>query len=180
MQKRYLMTKLPDDIIQQRAVLSDCGLYRYWLSREVSPASPFKPIIFIMLNPSTANADNDDPTIRRCINYTKYWGGSHLVVVNLFAYRSTQPCNLWHEDTVDPVGALNDQAISIASNYAYTHSGIIVAAWGDHGALMSRNKQVLRVIAKYNPMCLKINKTGNPAHPLYQSKKAKLIPVTCR
>lgn len=171
------MNRLPPQITQERAVISDCGFYRYWLSREVSPMSKFKPVVFVMLNPSTANAEQDDPTIRRCIDYTKRWGGSHLIVVNLFAYRSTDPCKLWAEDTVDPVGSLNDEALIRATDYAHAHDGIVVAAWGEHGSFMGRSEIVLRNIDKYKPMCLKLNKSGNPVHPLYQRKDAVLMAV---
>lgn len=171
------MNRLPSQITHERAVISDCGLYRYLLSREVSPTSKFKPVVFVMLNPSTANAEQNDPTIRRCIDYTKRWGGSHLIVVNLFAYRSKDPFELWAEDTVDPVGVLNDEALIKATDYAHAHDGIVVAAWGEHGSYMGRSDTVLGTIAQYKPMCLKLNKSGNPAHPLYQPKDAVLIAV---
>lgn len=169
------MNKLPARIVREKAVISDCGFYRYWLSREIRSTGKIKPIVFVMLNPSTADANNDDPTIRRCIGYAKSWGGSHLIVVNLFAFRATNPDVLWDRATIDPVGALNDEAIEIACDYAYAHEGKVVVAWGEHGAYMDRGYEVLTHIEQFKPVCLKLNKSGSPAHPLYQRKDA--VPV---
>lgn len=171
------MTKLPARLVREKAVISDCGLYRYWLSRELRNTGKIKPVVFIMLNPSTADADNDDPTIRRCVDYAIRWGGSHLIVVNLFAFRATQPTLLWDDKTKDPVGQLNDEAIDVACDYAHAHNGLVVAAWGEHGAFMDRGYEVLTHIEQFKPVCLKLNKSGSPAHPLYQRKDAKLIEV---
>lgn len=86
------------------AVLSTCGRYRYRLTRTWSQNRP--PATFIMLNPSTADAHEDDKTIRRCIGYARRWGLGGLVVVNLYGYRSTNPDELWKVE--DPVGPDND------------------------------------------------------------------------
>lgn len=167
--------KLPARLTTEKAVISDCGLYRYWLSRELRNTGEIKPVVFIMLNPSTADANNDDPTIRRCIDYARRWGGSHLIVVNLFAFRATQPALLFDEKTIDPVGQLNNEAIHIACYYAHENNGLIVAAWGEHGGFMGRDQEVIGRIEQFKPFCIKLNKSGSPAHPLYQKKDAKLI-----
>lgn len=169
------MESLPPKIVNETAVISDCEKYRYWLMREISPLSQYKPIVFIMLNPSTADHTKDDPTIRRCIDYAERFNGSHLIVVNLFAFRATQPSELWAKDTKDPVGSLNDNALSKAIELAHGNNGVLVAAWGDDGGYMGRNVEVFTHIEGFNPKCLKLNKSGNPAHPLYQPKNAKLL-----
>jgi hypothetical protein len=169
------MNDLLNRLIKKRAIISKCKSYRYWLCREVLKSEKFKPVVFIMLNPSTADGLKDDPTVRRCVSYVESWKCSHLIIVNIFAYRSTQPCNLWGVDVKDPIGPLNNGAIMTALNIAYENEGIVVAAWGEHGSYMSRGETVLKSIYKYNPFCLKINKSGNPAHPLYQRKDAQLI-----
>jgi hypothetical protein len=132
------------------------------------------PVVFIMLNPITANAELDDATIRRCMSYTHSWGGSKLIVVNLFAYRATDPKMLTSKEVVDPVGCLNDEAIRIAANYANRHNGKIVAVWDETGKLLGRSSKVLTNLHSNNVTCLKQNKSGEPAHPLYQ--KRDLVP----
>lgn len=168
------MNKLPARLIGLKAVISDCTKYRYWLSRQLSDTSPIKPIVFVMLNPSTADHCDDDNTITRCIDYAKRWGGTELIVVNLFSYRSTDPDALWHSSTIDPVGHLTDDAIAIAADYAHAHGGIVCCAWGNDGQFMNRGMEVLSKIIQYKPLCLKLNATGMPAHPLYQKKTAEL------
>ena len=151
-------------IIKKSAIFSPCNQYRYSLSRAWNLNK--KSALFIGLNPSTADEKVDDPTIRRCINYAKNWGYGGFLMVNLFAYRTTLPSNL--KKVKYPVGKDNDKYIVILSKKA----DITVAAWGNNGNLYSRDKQVLSLVA--NLMCLKINKSGQPAHPLYLKKGLKL------
>src|SRR3954454_15761859 len=89
--------------LEQNAVISACGRYRYLLSRQVGPG--LRTATFIMLNPSTADATNDDPTIRRCIGFARQWGCGRLAVLNLFAVRATDPAEMKRAD--DPVGPEN-------------------------------------------------------------------------
>lgn len=168
------MIKLPAKIADESAVISDCGKYRYWLMRKLTTASKYKPIVFIMLNPSTADHKKDDPTIRRCIDYATRFGGSHLIVVNLFALRATQPCDLLAKETVDPSGPLNDDALTKAVQLAKDMNGLIVAAWGNDGSYLNRSEEVFSLISGFSPLCLKLNNSGEPAHPLYQKKDAEL------
>ena len=152
-------------LVNKNATFSDCRKYRYALSRTWNGKK--KTILFIGLNPSTADEKIDDPTIRRCINYAQNWGYGSLLMVNLFAYRATMPSEL--KNVKNPIGNDNDLQIIELSKKA----DIAVAAWGNEGTLLNRDKEVKKILP--NLMCLKINKSGQPAHPLYQKKDLKLI-----
>ena len=152
-------------LVNKNATFSDCQKYRYALSRTWNGKK--KTILFIGLNPSTANEKIDDPTIRRCINYAQNWGYGSLLMVNLFAYRATLPSEL--KNVKNPIGNDNDLQIIEHSKKA----DIAVAAWGNEGTLLNRDKEVKKILP--NLMCLKINKSGQPSHPLYQKKDLKLI-----
>ncbi len=151
--------------INKSATFSNCRKYRYALSRSWDEKK--KIVLFIGLNPSTADEKKDDPTIRRCINYAQNWGFGGLQVANLFAYRATKPAEL--KNVENPVGDDNDKHLIKLSKMA----DLTVAAWGNEGSLFSRDKQVIKLIP--NLMCLKINKSGQPAHPLYQKKDIEYI-----
>lgn len=113
-----------------------------------------------MLNPSTADADVDDPTIRRCVSFARAWGHGGVKVVNLFALRS--PCPNALHDADDPVGPGNDDAIIEATFETRT-----IAAWGMHGAKMQQNLHVLDLLKAVPLECLAKTKYGHPKHPLY-------------
>ena len=107
------------------AELSDCGLYRYLLTRTWD--AQCERVVFIGLNPSTADATEDDPTIRRIIGFARSWGYGGVDMLNLFAFRATDPSDL--KAAVDPVGPKNDRYLA-----EYTsRSHATVAAWGVHG-----------------------------------------------
>ena len=150
------------------ALISDCKKYRYILSRIWDSSLP--SVTFLMLNPSTADADKDDPTIRRCINYAKAWGFGHLDVVNLFAYRATDPKKLLESD--DPIGEMNIYSIYTACKTGeYT-----VCAWGNSSIV----DKLLRKFPDYKPLkdvenlkFLEMSKDGTPKHPLYLPKNLK-------
>ncbi|UZD60677.1 DUF1643 domain-containing protein [Shewanella algae] len=146
------------------AVISPCQLYRYALTRVWDPEKPY--VTFIGLNPSTADATINDPTIRRCIGFAERWGYGGLVMVNLFAYRATDPSVMMA--ATDPVGVNNDEWLKSLADAA----GTVVAAWGNHGAFMQRSSKVRELIP--NLHYLKLNSSGEPAHPLYL--KATLEP----
>ena len=154
--------------IYKNATFSSCRKYRYSLFRIWDKKKKY--VLFIGLNPSTANEEEDDPTIRRCSGYAQKWGYGGFIMVNLFAYRTTLPSNL--KKVKYPVGRDNDKYIVKLSKKA----DITVAAWGNNGNLYSRDKQVLSLVPKL--MCLKINKSGQPAHPLYLKKDLRLINYT--
>jgi len=161
----------PDVDVRRSAVLSADGLYRYSLVRRwAHDGRP--PAQFIMLNPSTADADIDDPTIRRCVGFARALDTAGIVVVNLYAYRATKPADLWK--AADPVGPdANVHIASVASRAASTGAPLI-AAWGAN-ARPDRVAEVLRIIAAHGAVltALGVTKAAAPRHPLY-------LPATAR
>lgn len=153
------------------AVISPCGKYRYSLTREIGGND--RVCNFIMLNPSTADAETDDPTIRRCIGYAKAWGCGRLIVTNLFAFRATYPDDML--SAPDPVGPDNARHVVEASERAWNiyaeafnePHGLVVCAWGNCGEYMDQDLTTLGWIDRFRPMALKVSKTGQPCHPLY-------------
>ena len=147
-----------DEGYESTAVISEDKKYRYYLSRRW--ATEGKIIAFICLNPSTADADTDDHTVRKCIRYAKSWGGASLLLGNLFGYRATDPRQL--KKAADPIGEENDVWLSRIADI----SDLIIAAWGLHGELRQRNVEVL---AKFDGKlsALHLTKDGHPSHPLY-------------
>lgn len=145
---------------QSGAVFSPCRKYRYRLWRTWSDAAP---AVFVMLNPSTADEIENDPTVERCERRARAMGYGGLRVANIFALRSTDPSALYIEQ--DPVGPDNDAAIleSVAG------AGLVVCAWGAHGNLHDRGLAVLRLLrdAGVTPHYLHMNRDGTPKHPLY-------------
>lgn len=143
------------------ATLSDCGRYRYGLWRIWDESQPY--CLFLMLNPSTADHTANDATVERCQRRAAAMGYGGLHVVNLFAWRSTDPRVL--TTLVDPVGPDNDQAIVAAS----TAAGIVICGWGKDPAVRGRDRQVLALLrqAGVQPYALQFNKNGSPKHPLY-------------
>lgn len=151
--------------IEYDATISECGEYRYRLSRTWGSA---KPLTFIMLNPSTADADVDDPTIRRCMGFAEREGAGGIVVVNLYALRATNPQDLWQHP--DPIGPGNDRHIK----EAVKHSNRVICAWGSN-APCGRVDYVRRQILGERPVrCLGTTKHGAPKHPLYLRKDQPL------
>lgn len=142
------------------ATFSACKSYRYRLWRTWDAAKP--PLVFCMLNPSTADAEADDPTVSRCKERARRMGAGGLVVVNLFALRSTDPKALYQH--ADPVGPDNDSAILDAAS-----QGDLVCAWGNHGKLYGRAAKVLALLraAGLPALALRVSKEGHPSHPLY-------------
>lgn len=142
------------------AVLSECGQYRYRLTRNWDIL--LRPATFVMLNPSTADAVTDDATIRRCIGFAKRWSCGGIIVVNLFAFRATDPNDLFR--AAEPVGPDNDRYIRDAVREGYP----VVGAWGNHGAYRDRAKAVCRLISRAGIWlsCLGHTKDKHPRHPL--------------
>lgn len=146
------------------ARLSADGLYRYSLVRiwNIQLENP-RVVLWVMLNPSTADAIKDDPTIRRCIGFAKSWGHDGIEVVNLFAYRSRDPKAL-RACTISFIGPENDDYIHEAASRA----SLIVAAWGAYapGGDDSRARHV-SVMLGPEAKCLGLTARGRPLHPLY-------------
>lgn len=150
------------------ANISPCGLYRYSLWRKWGPG----PVCtFVMLNPSTANASEDDPTIRRCISFAKREGCDALLVENLFAFRATKPSDM--SVAHDPIGPQNDAHLRDAIRVARYHGWPLIAAWGSNKFAIDRAKTVSQW-GRFQ--CLKLSKSGAPWHPLYVKGDAPLIP----
>ena len=152
-------------MMQRDAVFSPGGLYRYELKRQWDER--LGTVLFVMLNPSTADATVDDATVERCIGYAMRWGYGTLLVGNLFALRSTDPKKL--RRVSDPVGPGNDAALKGLVERA----DLVVAAWGAHGALRDRDRHVLDLL-EVQWHVLAETKAGQPRHPLYL--KADLVP----
>ena len=140
-----------------RAGFSRCGDYRYWLRRCWDTQRP--QCAFIGLNPSTADAQLDDPTLRRCIGFAQDWGFGSLLLVNLFSYRCTDPRHL--KRASDPIGSGTSGWIRRAE----LESKLVVVAWGNGGLFLNRGKNVLNKLDR--PHCLGTTRQGMPRHPLY-------------
>lgn len=143
--------------MKRSAILSDCGAYRYRLEREWGDSGA--AVAFIMLNPSTADATVDDPTIRRCIRFAQDWGYAKLIVGNLYALRATDPKAL--RRSAAPVGVDNERhRLQIAKDAQMT-----VCAWGANvdGNFFRRFMACQGIALHY----LRLTKNGQPSHPLY-------------
>lgn len=143
------------------AEFSKCRTYRYSLWRDLNMLHPEMPgyVLFIGLNPSTADENLDDPTIRRCKGFAQAWGYGSLCMANLFAYRNTEPAAM--KVAADPIGIENDWYLQ----HLATNASLVVAAWGTHGAYMNRGDTVRKMIP--NLHYLRLTKSGFPEHPLY-------------
>ena len=152
------------------AIFSPCQTWRYRLERRWSRAGN-TTALWIMLNPSTADVAQDDPTIRRCIGFSKSWGYHELIICNIFALRATNPVEL--ESHEDPIGPMNNEYILRASGEA----DVIVAGWGAHRMAIERGDRVLELLSK-PVMCLGVTRSGAPRHPLYVPKSQGLVNLT--
>lgn len=152
------------------ADISNCGLYRYWLSRRLSMGE--RTVLFVGLNPSTADARQDDPTIRREVDFARRWGFDWYFKGNLYAYRSTDPKALYTVD--DPVGPSNQEALTWMAQRA----DLVVAAWGANHLTPYARTLADRLLALPRTRCLGRNRDGSPKHPLYLPKSAELIPAS--
>ncbi|HEY0838220.1 MAG TPA: DUF1643 domain-containing protein [Azospirillum sp.] len=165
------------------ALLSPDGRHRYWLRRRLS--SHGAPFVLAMLNPSTADAERNDPTINRALGFAHAVLASDLGVVNLFGYRSTDPDALFG-GVDDPVGPDNDAVIRAAAAFCRARGGVFVCAWGSAGTtkaqrhrVRARADAVLAILADagVTPHVLAVSaKTGAPCHPLYLPAALRPVP----
>ena len=157
------------------ATISDDGLYRYVLWRVWDTNLP--TALFVMLNPSTADYDSDDATIRRCMDFSWRWGYGELRVVNLFAYRNREAAKMLR--AADSVGPQNDRNILAEAKAA----DLVLCAWSGWShkkvdARASAVERLIRVEAQRTLMCLGLTAWKRPVHPLYQRKDLKPTPYT--
>lgn len=131
-------------------------LWRKWDSRKGMVA-------FVGLNPSTANETVNDPTVRRCINFARKWGYGGIYMLNIFAYRATDPSEMKKQEHLD----LQDNIEKIVE--VARECDLVVGCWGVHGSFMGQGKKVVEVLGKngIKLYCLGITKDGHPKHPLY-------------
>ena len=160
-------------MIHRTAEISQDEVYRYRLGRHWHGFAHAggSTCLFIMLNPSTADANIDDHTIRRCMYYAARWGHSELLVGNLFAFRATYPKDL--KAAADPVGPGNDWHLEQLIGQANQ----IICAWGTDGAFMNRDQEVLALIDGHG-QALTVTKHGFPGHPARLANDLVPVPYT--
>lgn len=146
--------------LTRSAELSACGRYRWWLRRSWKHRGDGRVVCFVMLNPSTADAQMDDPTIRRCMGFARLWGFGALSVRNLFALRATDPKKLQAAD--DPTGGHRGDIELRCAGTAH----VVVAAWGAK-VPFGRDREALEMLRGAALYCLGTTKQGHPRHPLY-------------
>ena len=156
--------------------------WRWWKNDDGSavldgadrPVGEPESVLFVMLNPSKADADDDDPTIRKCVGFAKRWGYDRIDVVNLFAYRSTDPraiLRMLYDR--DPVGVRNQDVIERKAWDAH----LIVCAWGAHGSHLEQNETVRGWLMDKPLYALGFTKDGHPRHPLMLSYDTQLVKI---
>lgn len=150
--------------MMKTAVIPRCDLYRYELTRAWGFQST---CVFVGLNPSTADAEIDDNTIRRCIGFAKSWGHGRLVMLNAYAFRATKPKDM--KAALDPVGPNNDEYLKRWKNDA----SVIVAAWGTN--ITWGRETAVKEIFGDKLHYLKLTVDGHPGHPLYLENWRKPI-----
>ena len=154
-----------------KAEFSACGRYRYYLTRIWSLDSDRGSIVWIALNPSTADAVKNDPTVTRMMNFSRAWGYGGMWLLNIFALRSTDPGGL--RPVSDPIGPENDYWIKTVAGH---ESLDVVCAWGVHGEYLNRGDEVRAMLAdRGKPLSvLGLTKHGYPKHPLYLSSSTPM------
>lgn len=155
------------------ALLSDDQLYRYWLVRDWGHGMR---ATFVMLNPSTADENSDDATIRKCRGFAQRWNCTGFVVVNLYAFRARHPADM--RAAADPVGPDNDHHIRQAAWNATNKGAPVVAAWGANES-GPRGQEVLAMLLEQGlpVQCFGLTKSGQPLHPLTLPYSTELRPV---
>lgn len=144
-------------------------VYRYAFARWWGEQDPEQSVVWVMLNPATGDTElRHRPTLERTISWSRGWGATGVIVLNLFAFRSTDPKVL--ETAPDPVGPHNDRTLEVFTATAMRS----VAAWGSHGSLHNRS-QTVRLYLR-DPLCLGTTAKGEPRHPLYVRGDAPAVP----
>lgn len=167
----------PSRYLEAGATLSADGVYRYRLWRVWNPDAP--TIVWVLLNPSTADGETDDPTVRRCVGFARSWHAGSITIVNLYAYRATDPRDLIRavrSIRIHPIGPENDEHIE----QAVKSPGLaqVVCGWGTLPAIHRERARFVRAaICSWRgiPKCLGITKVGDPYHPLFRPGHAPLV-----
>ena len=165
--------------MKSSAILSEDGLYRYVLRRELGLPVPGLfdgTCVFAMLNPSTADASKNDPTIVRCIRFGTKFGFAELAVVNLFALRATDPVQLReHSTPVGPENGIRVREVLRGAKEANGDRPWLIAAWGVHGGLGDMDRRMMELFEEEGvvPYALGLTRDGFPRHPLYLPSTAK-------
>ncbi len=154
-----------DPKIQRGATFSPCRRYRYALWRTWNAAGG--TILFIGLNPSTADEQRDDPTIRRAIGFARRWGYGGVTFCNLFAWRATEPARL--KEAAKPFGPHNLRSVMRLAGRADR----VVAAWGNHGSYQDGDAKIISRLGELH--CLGVTQLGQPRHPLYVGSDTRLV-----
>lgn len=156
------------------AVYDDHRVYRYRLTRTWDRQAP--GVCWVMLNPSTATATDNDPTINRVVGFSRTWGYGSAAVVNLFALRSSQPAEV--AKSSNPVGPYNDEIV----RDAVSHTSAVVVAWGNHGSIanpatgIARDREIEQALDGSDPICLGKTRWNRPRHPLYLPANTRPVP----
>lgn len=157
--------------VHKWAVISDDGLYRYYLERDWGKG---RKLYFLMYNPSTADGKEDDPTINRCIDFAKRNNYTRIGVINLYAYRAADPKDLLK--CQDPIGPKNFKSLEDAAKIAKQYTYPIVCAFGNNSEVIKgHHKKVIEIFNGCNLLCLGTNKNGSPKHPLYIKSEQQLL-----
>lgn len=153
-------------------VFSPNRRYRYTLIHHwddmLTPQSE-RCVVWICLNPSTADENQLDPTLRRIRGFSAAWGYTHFVMLNAFAFRATDPGEM--KAANDPVGPDNDRWIF----HWVERADRVVAGWGEHGTHLQRHVQVSALLDPGKTFCLARNASGQPKHPLYVARTTQLV-----
>lgn len=159
------VTKDTDRGVVKAAQLSPCGTWRYTLERWWDREK--EPLVACLVNPSTADAERDDATVTKLMGYARAWGHGGLVLVNPFAYRSTDPEQLREQGRERAIGPGNDDVLAEVCGRR-----TVLVGWGKHGRLWDRDVEVAELLKEVGSelVCLALNKDGTPVHPLYQKK----------
>lgn len=163
-----IMAKAKVEYLRKSASISNCGTFRYFLMRRWDLR--LKNLVFVMLNPSTADAEEDDATIRKCVGFAQRFGYGGIIVLNLFAYRVTDPKDL--KKAGFPVGPENDMWLKHAAEVGCD----IVCAWGVNANRTARPAQVVKMLREAGAQlkCLDVTGDGWPSHPLMLSYDRQL------
>lgn len=158
--------------MENKCTFSSCRKYRYTLEHRWDEMMPRRAIMWIGLNPSTADENQLDNTLRFIRGFSTVWGFNCFVMTNIFAWRDTKPADM--KRAADPVGPENDQHLLRVAR----ECEVRVAAWGGHGSHLGRSAQVRALLRDFDLQCIGKVKSGEPFHPLYRPFELPLVPFS--